>query len=238
MKALILAGGRGKRLGDLSANRNKCMLEIEGRHVIEYSLDNAISSGADDVIIVVGYKAEEIINHFGNNYKGRALRYVIQAEQKGMVHAMNCAKEALAGDDFLLLLGDEIMRGPKHREMLSYFASSGAFAVCGVVKVANRELIKKTYTIVKDDKDTVYRLVEKPRRPLNEYMGTGDCVFRNAILNYIEFTPIHHERHEKELPDLIQTAIDDGETVKAFIICDKYTNVNSKEDTGKDLDQN
>ena len=116
--------------------------------------------------------------------------------------------------------------------------SSSAFAVCGVLKVANRELIKKTYTIVKDDKDTVYRLVEKPRRPLNEYMGTGDCVFRNAILNYIEFTPIHHERLEKELPDLIQTAIDDGETVKAFIICDKYTNVNSKEDTGKDLDRN
>ena len=41
MKALILAGGRGKRLDDLSSENNKCMIKVNGRHVIEYNLDNA-----------------------------------------------------------------------------------------------------------------------------------------------------------------------------------------------------
>jgi hypothetical protein len=53
---------------------------------------------------------------------------------------------------------------------------------------------------------------------------------RNQIYDYIKYTPIHHERKEKELPDLIQCAIDDAMTIKAFMICDKYTNINTHED--------
>jgi dTDP-glucose pyrophosphorylase len=55
-------------------------------------------------------------------------------------------------------------------------------------------------------------------------------VFKNEILSYIERTPIHPERGEKELPDLIQCAVDDGQLVKIFNICDEYTNINSKQD--------
>jgi dTDP-glucose pyrophosphorylase len=43
-------------------------------------------------------------------------------------------------------------------------------------------------------------------------------------------TPIHHQRQEKELPDLIQCAIDDGKLVKSFFVCDKYANINSTDD--------
>lgn len=236
MKALILAGGRGKRLGDLSENSNKCMLKVKGRHVIEFSLDHAVAAGVDEIVIVVGYRAEEIINHFGIEYRGRRLKYVIQGEQRGLVHAIECAAGALAGDDFLLLLGDEIMKAPRHGEMLEYFRKTGAFAVCGILRVTDRSLIRKTYTLVKDDNDVISRLVEKPRNPLNDLMGTGDCVFRNSILKYIEFTPIHHERNEKELPDLIQSAIDAGEKVMAFMVCDKYANINSVEDIGLDIE--
>jgi len=83
---------------------------------------------------------------------------------------------------------------------------------------------------LKDDKDRIFRLIEKPRRPINEYQGTGHCIFNNAILDYIDITPIHHDRGEKELPDLIQSCIDDGKTVKAFHVCSQYFNINSKED--------
>ncbi|MDD5687988.1 MAG: nucleotidyltransferase family protein [Elusimicrobia bacterium] len=234
MKAIILAGGRGKRLDELSTNMNKCMLKINGKQMLEYSLDNAINSNVNEIIVVVGYKAEEIINHYGNSYNGKKIKYIIQSEQNGLVHAIECAKEAIGKDDFMLLLGDEIMQKPRQKEMLDYFNKSGAFVVCGILKVENRELIKKTYAVIKDDNDIIYRLIEKPRKPLNDYMGTGNCVFKNEIFKYIEFTPIHHERHEKELPDLIQCAIDDGKMVKSFIICEKYANINLKDDIDKD----
>jgi dTDP-glucose pyrophosphorylase len=230
MKAVILAGGRGKRLDELSAAHNKCMIWINGRPVIEYSLDAAVSAGVDEIIIVVGYRAEDIINAYGNRYRNKRLKYVIQWEQLGLVHAIECAKETLAGDDFLLLLGDEVLMNPRHKAMLEEFHQGEVFGLCGILWVEDQDLIKRTYTLIQDEKHVIYRLVEKPRHPLNHYMGTGDCVFKNAILNYIEVTPIHHERKEKELPDFIQCAIDDGKTVKSFLICDQYTNINSKED--------
>jgi len=64
-------------------------------------------------------------------------------------------------------------------------------------------------------------------------MGTGNCVFKNEIFSYIPKTPINQKRGEKELPDLIQCAIDDGKIVKSFIICDQYFNLNLKEDIEK-----
>jgi dTDP-glucose pyrophosphorylase len=230
MKALVLAGGRGRRLDTLSLNRNKCMIPLKGRPVLEYNMDNAIRAGVDEIVLVVGYRAEEIINHIGTRYKNKPVRYVIQWEQNGLVSAMEYASTALEGEDFLLLLGDEVLLHPKHIEMQRAFSQDNAFAYCGVVKVDNRDLIRRTYTFIHSEDNVIYRLIEKPRNPLNDFMGTGNCIFRNSILDYIRTVPIHHERNEKELPDLIQCAIDDGNLVKAFIVCDKYTNINSRDD--------
>jgi dTDP-glucose pyrophosphorylase len=74
------------------------------------------------------------------------------------------------------------------------------------------------------------RLEEKPVKPVNNIMGTGNILCRNAIFDYIPLTPINEKRKEKELPDLIQCCIDDGKNVKAFQICEEYSNINSKED--------
>jgi dTDP-glucose pyrophosphorylase len=232
MKALILAGGRGKRLDALSKNRNKCMVPIAGRPAIQFSLDTAASTTVDEIIIVVGYRAEEIINHYGNRYRDKRIRYVIQYEQKGLVHAIECAGETVGKDDFMLMLGDEVLINPKHQAMIDEYNKTkrNTFALCGVLQVRDKKMIRRTYTLIQNEKRQIFRLVEKPRNPLNRFMGTGDCIFNNRIFDYIRFTPIHHERNEKELPDLIQCAIDDGRLVKSFIICDRYANINSKSD--------
>ena len=129
------------------------------------------------------------------------------------------------------MLGDEMLFNPKHQSMIGEFKKNKEiFGMCGIVKVNDRNQVKKTYTIIQGSNNDIYRLIEKPRHPLNEFQGTGHCVFKNQIYDYIKYTPIHHERNEKELPDLIQCAIDDAMTIKAFMICDKYTNVNTHED--------
>lgn len=230
MKALILAGGRGRRLGNLTDTLNKCMLELVGKPVLEYNLDRAVELDVNETVLVVGHRAEDIINRYGISYKGKRIKYVIQWEQKGLVHAIECAKDAIEDDDFFLLLGDEILGNSRHREMLMEFTHGGAFAICGVMFQRDEEKIKRTYTVLTNDNGRIFRLIEKPQKALNNWQGTGHCVFKNEILSYIERTPIHPERGEKELPDLIQCAVDDGQIVKIFEICDKYTNINSEED--------
>lgn len=230
MKALILAGGRGKRLNEISAEHNKCMLPMGGKPVIEFSLQRASETGVREIVVVVGYKAEEIINVYGNVYAGLPLRYVIQSEQRGLVHALECSKASIGSDDFVLFLGDEVMIGARHREMVARFQSGDVFGLCGVVTVQDRQRISQTYAVIQDSERRIYRLIEKPRKPFNDLMGTGNCVFRNDLLDLIDLTPINQSRGEKELPDLIQCAIDEGQVVTSFDICDSYVNINSEED--------
>ncbi|MBF0517983.1 MAG: NTP transferase domain-containing protein, partial [Nitrospirae bacterium] len=147
------------------ATRNKCMIAIDGRPVLKHTLERAVNAGVDEVVLVVGYKAEEIINAIGNRYAETPVKYVIQWEQKGLVHAMECAAQTIAGSDFILFLGDELMVNPRHRQQIEEFSRGGVIALCGVLWVDNTELIKRTYTMIQDDNGRIYRLVEKPRNP-------------------------------------------------------------------------
>jgi glucose-1-phosphate thymidylyltransferase len=230
MKALILAGGRGKRLENRSVERNKCMLEFAGKPLIEYSLDNSVSIGPDEILIVVGYLAEQIINHYGNSYRGIRIRYAIQLEQKGLVHAIEKSVTAIGSSDFMLFLADEILLDPSHPAMLREYEATGAFALCGLTIADEQEAVRKTYAVFEDHDERILRLVEKPRRPVNRRQGTGNILFSNGILDYVEYTPINPIRNEKELPDLIQCAIDDGHIVKSFLVGGRYVNINTPED--------
>jgi len=231
MKAVILAAGRGKRLKDKIETTNKCMLKFNGKHLIQYSLESALMSKVEEIIIVVGHQAETIINTFGISYKTVRIQYVLQRELRGLVNALEQAQEALGGDNFILFLADEILCNPHPFEMIERFKDETLFAICGVTKVINVNEIKKTYSVMYNPLDNrIYRLIEKPRNPINCLMGTGNCVFRNQIFNYISHTPVNQVRQEKELPDLIQCAIDDGNPVKLYMIGSRYVNINTVND--------
>jgi NDP-sugar pyrophosphorylase family protein len=207
------------------------MLKFKGRHLIEYSLETARLSKVDEIIIVVGYRAEDIVNMFGIKYENIKVRYVIQDQQKGLVDALEHTRDALNGDDFILLLADEILIHPNPHEMIETFKNENLFVLCGVTRVEDRSQISKTYSVISNEEDNrIYRLIEKPRNPFNDIMGTGNCIFKNEIFDYVPYTPINYVRKEKELPDLIQCTIDDGKPVKLFYINAQYVNINTPED--------
>ncbi len=200
MKALILAGGRGKRMEELSETENNCMLRIHDKPLIQYSLDNAAAiEEVEDIVIVVGYRAESIINTFGTSYDKKRIAYVIQREPKGLVNAMECARGNMSGEDFFLFLADEVIVGGRHRDMLDLFYRENLFCVCGVYPQQNLEMINRTYALMYGPDQRIYRLIEKPRKPLNPLMGTGNILFRGTIFDYIKLTPINIQRGEKEL---------------------------------------
>jgi NDP-sugar pyrophosphorylase family protein len=231
VKALVLAAGRGSRLGVETAETNKCMLRMLGKPLVQYSLENAAQAGVSEIVVVVGYRAEDVINEFGINYKGVRVQYVIQENPKGLVHAIESAQQAIDGSDFMLMLADEVLWQPHHKAMLDEFESGNLFACCGVVDEPAQDEIRKTYALIQDEKTKrIYRLIEKPRNPPNNIRGTGNCIFRSEIFDYVPLTPINQSRREKELPDLIQCAIDDGEDVRSFDIGDGYVNINTPDD--------
>lgn len=230
MKALILAAGSGKRLRSVTNGRNKCMLPFAGKPIIQHSLENAIRAGASELVITVGYQAEEITAHFGNQFQGLAICYVYQEQPCGMVDALACSRSFIGGSDFLLFLGDEILQNPRHKAMIDLFYTESLFAVCGVVFENSLQEVQKTYGVLMDCDGRVQRLIEKPQVPPNGMRGTGNCLFRAGLLDFIDQTPVNPLRGEKEFTDLIQCAIDHALPVKTVQIADRYINVNSPED--------
>ncbi len=231
MKALILAGGRGSRLNEFTKDKNKSMIKLFEKPLIEYNLEHAVNGQVNEIIIVVGYKKEEIINFVGKDYQGIPVKYVVQEKQRGLVHAIECSKEALGNSDFLLMLGDEIIPRAKIKSMIKKFEKENLFTICGIVHEEDKLSLGKTYSTMVNRKGRIFRLIEKPKIPINNIKGTGHCIFKNEILDYINRTPVNSNRGEKELVDLIQVSVDDGKKVFIYPISQAgYVNVNTKED--------
>ena len=236
MKALILAGGRGSRLEEFTKDKSKCMIKLFEKPIIEYNLDHAIEAGVSEIIITVCYKKEEIMRTIGKEYKGVKITYVKEGfkleelPKTGVVDAIECAKPFIGKSDFMLMLADEIVVNARVKEMVRRFKREEVFAICGTIHEEDRYSISKTYTAMVNEMKRAFRLIEKPRVKITSIKGTGHCIFKNEILDYIDRTPINAFRNQRELVDMIQVAIDDGKKVEVFDIAKNYMNVNTKED--------
>jgi len=106
MKAIILAAGKGTRLKPLTETVPKPLLRIANKPILEYNLD-ALQNLVDEVLIVVGYKKEQIIEYFGTSFKGIKITYIIQKEICGTGNAvLQCEK--FVNGSFIVMNGDDI----------------------------------------------------------------------------------------------------------------------------------
>lgn len=105
-----MAAGMGRRLGELTNDNTKCMLEVNGTRLIHRLLNNIESIGLRRVILVVGYKAENVKRLIGNRYKGIDIEYVENNvyDKTNNIYSLFLAREYLTEDDTLLLESDLI----------------------------------------------------------------------------------------------------------------------------------
>lgn len=110
MQAIILAAGMGKRLGHYTKNNTKCMLEVNGVRLIDRALETLYKVQVSRIILVIGYKGQNVRNYIGTNYKGIPLVYVENTvyDKTNNIYSLYLAKDYLLEDDTLLLESDLI----------------------------------------------------------------------------------------------------------------------------------
>jgi D-glycero-alpha-D-manno-heptose 1-phosphate guanylyltransferase len=105
--AVILAGGLGTRLRSVVPDLPKPMAPVSGRPFLEHQLDYWMKYGVSHFVLSVCYRYQAIIDHFGNNYKGADLEYVIEKTPLGTGGGLLLAAEKISKfEPFLLLNGD------------------------------------------------------------------------------------------------------------------------------------
>ncbi|MBO5971559.1 MAG: aminotransferase class I/II-fold pyridoxal phosphate-dependent enzyme [Alistipes sp.] len=110
MQAIILAAGMGRRLGELTNNNTKCMLEVNGVRLIDRTLETIAKQGIKHVVLVVGYEAQNVKDWVGTHYKGMDITYVENSvyDKTNNIYSLFLAREYLLQDDTLLLESDLI----------------------------------------------------------------------------------------------------------------------------------
>jgi len=107
-QAVILVGGLGSRLGDLTADLPKPLLDINGRPFLEYVVSNITRHGFREIVFLCGYQGEKIFRHFGSGKRfGSTFRYLFEARPSGTAGAILEAADVLE-DEFFLINGDTL----------------------------------------------------------------------------------------------------------------------------------
>jgi len=85
------------------------MVEVDGEPILTHCFDQLVELVADELIVVVGYLKEKIMDHYGDAYEGVPITYAHQREQNGLAHALLTVEDHI-DDDFMLILGDNIFQ--------------------------------------------------------------------------------------------------------------------------------
>ncbi len=215
-KAVIPAAGFGTRFLPATKAIPKEMIPIIDIPTIEYIVREAIDAGITDFLIIINNSKDSIKQHFGKNMRleqflldkndlnsfniinnlpeNVKINYVIQEEQKGLGHAILCAKEFVGNDDFAVLLGDDVVLNNEYPaiKQLCDFYEKYPYTVVGVQKVNHEDT--KLYGIVSPDGDFVNNfcqissIIEKPfpDNAPSDYAVLGRYVLTNKIFDKLK----------------------------------------------------
>ncbi|MEE2947641.1 MAG: nucleotidyltransferase family protein, partial [Verrucomicrobiota bacterium] len=192
MKAVILAAGKGTRMGALTEELPKPMLPVEGKPILEHIISGIAAQGVREFCLITGWKAQIIEQHFGDGSAlGLSINYARQEVQDGTGKAPELAKRFVGDDPFLLTYGDILVRPETYATMVERFGQ-GKFS--GLITVTPGEDVTKGAINFFDDQFCLRKIVEKPNvEKLDElrddgWLKDGDPMWYNAGI-YI-FRPV------------------------------------------------
>ena len=199
MQALILAAGKSTRTYPLTLNRPKPLLKVLDKTIIERNLDQLVGL-VDEVVIVVGFMKDKIIDKIGDSYNGIKIVYVEQKEQLGTGHAVMSAEQYLK-DRFIIMPGDDLFSAVDLKRLVEHKYACLADESehperYGVFTVDDRN--KKGEEISKNNNLIITDIEEKPAEPKSNLVNTACWVMDRKILDLMKTVGVT-ERGEYEI---------------------------------------
>lgn len=185
MKAVILAGGKGTRLGKLTAEIPKPMLNIVGKPLLEYHINWLKNYGITEVYITVNYLKDSIIQYFGSGEKfGINIHYYEEKEPLGTVGGVKALEEELS-NDFIVVYGDVMIEMDLKRLMNFHQVSQSAGTL--VLHPNDHPYDSDLVRINKENRITQF--IPKPHDDGNYYpnlVNAGVYILNKKVLSFIE----------------------------------------------------
>ncbi len=233
-KAVIVAAGWGIRFLPITRSQPKEMLPLVDKPIIQYSVEEAIASGIEEVVLVTAlgkraiedyfdraFELEYILEQKGEKKLLREMRelsslidicFIRQKGKLGLGHAVLTARNVIAGEPFALFLPDDVFEGkePLLRQLMEVYEQHGG-SVIAVERINRADTVKYGIIEPKEISDRVYQvlnMVEKPQpdeAPSN--LGVvGRYILMPEIFDVLEVTP-PGKNNEIQLTDALQALL-------------------------------
>ena len=226
VKALILAGGAGTRLRPITHTTAKQLVPVANKPILFYGLESMADAGIKQVGIIVTATDVEIRAAVGDGSRwGLEVTYLAQDAPRGLAHCVLIAGDFLGDDDFVMYLGDNLLR-QSVREFVDAFEASRLQASQPTLDGGEDRLPAAQILLMAvpdprqfgvaelDARGNVVRLVEKPADPPSDLALVGIYLFDRRIHEAVRaIRP--SERGELEITDAIQWLIDAGHPVRS-----------------------
>jgi len=219
-QAVIMVGGLGSRLGDLTSTCPKPLLPVGGRPVLETLLLNLKNAGIREIHLAVNYKSEMIEDYFGNGQKiGLKIDYIKEMEKLGTAGALGIWKKS-NNKPFLVMNGD-ILSQLDVGLLFAHHASNEDIATMCVRHYETQI----PFGVVNTDG---YRLTSIEEKPVHSCMvSAGIYILDPSCLKYIP------ENKPLDMPQLFKTLMKDGHRTGVFLIHEYWLDIGRRNDLQK-----
>ena len=168
---LIMAGGLGTRLGDLTRSTPKPLMRVGGKTILELLIEDLALQGFRRILLAVNYRADVIEEHVGDGSRfGTDVTYVRETEPLGTAGAIRLARAHLAEPEFIVTNAD-LLTHVNFRELLSFHRREGHELTVGVIE----STLQFRYGLIETKGTRVTAIREKPS--LKHFINAGIYVF-------------------------------------------------------------
>lgn len=161
-------------MNELTDATPKPMLLVHGKSLLAHKLD-ALPENIDEVIFIIGYQGQVIRDAFGDEFKGRSIKYVEQTELNGSMAAVSLAQALIVGR-FIVMMGDDLC-GTEDLQKLCETEDWG-------VLVESTEAMSSGGRVLIGEGDTVLDIVEGEYHGTSGFMNTNFFVLDERIFDF------------------------------------------------------
>ncbi len=215
---IIMAGGMGKRLGELTKSQPKPLLPVAGKPILEKLILLFVQHGYYNFLISVNYKGELIKNYFkdGSNW-GINISYIEEESPLGTAGALSLITHEL-NSPFLVINGD-ILTAVPFPELFSFHLQNNSFATMCVLK---KEYQINFGTVEFSQDYSMEKILEKPK--MEYHINAGIYVFQPEALKYIE------KNKPMDMPDFFLKLKNNSKKTIVYPIEDYWIDIGIGED--------
>ncbi len=228
MKGLILSGGAGTRLRPITHTSAKQLVPVANKPILFYGIEHMAEAGITEVGIITGETGDEIRAAVGDGSTwGINVTYIPQDSPKGLAHCVLIAQDFLGDEDFVMYLGDNLLRQgitefveafeADRRASTSPQLDSDSQPPSAQILLTHVHDPERFGVAELDDDGHVIRLVEKPENPPSDLALVGVYLFDRSIHEAVR-TIAPSPRGEYEITDAIQWLIDHGHKVRHEVL--------------------